>query len=89
MLACALGAILPFTVCSSASGNGPVAVCSNYRLTRLGIKAMAATIYSEFETHVVDDSGMEQIDGILAGPVGDKLLLKFRYVGRDVFSKEA
>ena len=50
-------------------------------LTNLGLKVSAATIYSEFETHVVDDSGMEQIDGIVAGPVGDKLLLKFRYAG--------
>ena len=51
------------------------------QLTILGLKVTAATIYSEFETHVVDDSDMEQIDGIVAGPVGDKLLLKFRYAG--------
>ena len=31
---------------------------------------------------------MEQIDGILAGPVGDKLLLKFRYIDTEAPQKE-
>lgn len=45
------------------------------------MKLQIATIYAEFETSVVDDSGMVQTDAVLAGPVGDKLLLKFHTVG--------
>ena len=45
------------------------------------MKTMLAMIYSEFETSVVDDDGMEQVDGVVAGPVGDKLILRFREVG--------
>ena len=42
------------------------------------MKTLLATIYTEFETSVVDDSGMEQVDAVLAGPVGGSLTLKFR-----------
>ena len=45
------------------------------------MKTMVAMIYSEFETSIIDDDGMEQIDGVVAGPVGDKLILRFREVG--------
>ena len=45
------------------------------------MKAMVAMIYSEFETSIMDDDGMEQVDGVVAGPVGDKLILRFREVG--------
>jgi hypothetical protein len=41
------------------------------------MKAIVMVIYSEFETEIVDGSGMEQMDSVIAGPVGDKLLLKF------------
>lgn len=41
---------------------------------------MLATIYAEFETSVMDNSGMEQLDALVAGPAGGKLLLKFRRV---------
>lgn len=34
-------------------------------------------IYSEFETIIVDDAGIEQLDSVIAGPKGDRLLLKF------------
>ena len=44
------------------------------------MKSMVAMIYSEFETSIVDDDGMEQVDGVVAGPVGDKLILWFREV---------
>ena len=47
----------------------------------LGMKIIAATIYADFETSAVDDSKMEQVDAVLAPPVADRLLLKFRYVG--------
>ena len=47
----------------------------------LGMKIIVATTYADFETSVVDDSEMEQVDAVLAPPVADRLLLKFRYVG--------
>jgi hypothetical protein len=37
-----------------------------------------AAIYTDFETSIVDDEGIEQEDAFLAGPVGDKLVLKFK-----------
>ena len=45
------------------------------------MKTMVAMIYSEFETSIMNDDGMEQVDGVVAGPVGDRLILRFRKVG--------
>jgi hypothetical protein len=42
------------------------------------MKLLAAAIYSNYMTAVVDDSGIEQADAYTAGPVGMKLLLRFR-----------
>ncbi len=44
------------------------------------LKLSIAVIYSNFETEIVDDEGIEQEDAFLAGPVGDKLVLRFRAV---------
>jgi hypothetical protein len=41
------------------------------------MKAIVKVIYSEFETLIVDDAGMDQLDSVIAGPKGDRLLLKF------------
>ena len=41
------------------------------------LKLVVAAIYSNYVTSIVDDTGMEHADGYLAGPVGDKLELKF------------
>ena len=41
---------------------------------------MLAAIYANFETEVVDDTGIEQEDAYVAGPVGKKLGLKFKCV---------
>jgi len=41
------------------------------------MKAMIATTYAEYETTIVDDRGMEHIDGVGAGPVGGSLKLQF------------
>jgi hypothetical protein len=44
------------------------------------LKAITAAIYTNFKTEIVDDGGfeaMEQEDAVLAGPVGEKLLLRF------------
>ena len=53
----------------------------------LGMKSMIATIYADFETSVVDDSEMEQLDAVLAPPVADKLLLKFRDVSPSLWGE--
>lgn len=42
------------------------------------LKLSIAAIYSNFETAIVDDEGIEQEDAFLAGPVGEKLVLRFR-----------
>lgn len=44
------------------------------------LKLSTAAIYSNFESEVIDDEGIEQEDAFLAAPVGDKLVLKFRTV---------
>jgi hypothetical protein len=44
------------------------------------LKSITAAIYTNFETTIVDDEGIEQEDAFLAGPVGRKLVLKFRSV---------
>jgi hypothetical protein len=44
------------------------------------LKSITAAIYTNYETTIVDDEGIEQEDAFLAGPVGRKLVLKFRSV---------
>lgn len=41
------------------------------------LKVLTAAIYTNFTTSVVDDTGMEQMDAYIAGPVGNKLILQF------------
>ena len=41
---------------------------------------MAAAIYTNFKTEVVDGEGMEQVDTYVAGPVGGKCVLRFKRV---------
>ncbi|KAE8449039.1 hypothetical protein EG329_008627 [Mollisiaceae sp. DMI_Dod_QoI] len=57
---------------------GRMCIGSHYALYML--KLSIAVIYSNFETEIVDDEGIEQEDAFLAGPVGDKLVLRFRAV---------
>lgn len=40
------------------------------------MKAIIVAVYSNFVTSIIDDSGMEQQDAYVAGPVG-RLLLQF------------
>jgi len=44
------------------------------------MKIVISTIYTNFETSIVDDEGIEQEDVFLAGPVGEKLVLRFHPV---------
>lgn len=57
---------------------GRMCIGSHYAIHLL--KLSIAAIYSNFETDIVDDEGIEQEDAFLAGPVGEKLVLKFRAV---------
>lgn len=50
------------------------------------LKAITATIYTNFETEIIDDSGpgsMEQEDSFLAGPIGEPTL-RFRAVNPEM-----
>ena len=44
------------------------------------MKLVVATIYSCYTTEVVDHAGMEQADTFISGPVGGKLVLRFKRV---------
>lgn len=46
------------------------------------MKLVVAAIYTNFESAVVDDEGMEQMDAGIAAPVGDRLVLRFRHLPR-------
>ncbi|TWU71709.1 hypothetical protein ED733_003481 [Metarhizium rileyi] len=57
---------------------GRMCIGSNFALT--GIKNTIAAIYTNFQTLVVQDDGMEQTDGYSSRPASDKLHLKFTAV---------
>ncbi len=42
------------------------------------MKLVLATVYTNFNTEVVDDTGIEQIDDMMATPASGQLLLKFK-----------
>jgi hypothetical protein len=44
----------------------------------LVMKYILAATYANFETRIVDDGGIEQADGFIAGPKSDKLVLSIR-----------
>jgi hypothetical protein len=41
------------------------------------LKIFLASIYTNSATSIMDDEGIEQLDDMLANPVGDKLILRF------------
>ncbi|MCJ1399213.1 hypothetical protein MMC11_002415 [Xylographa trunciseda] len=47
---------------------------------RVEMKFLLAAIYTNYTTSIVDDEGIEQEDAYTAGPVGNKLVLKFARV---------
>ncbi|KAL8824836.1 MAG: hypothetical protein Q9191_004791 [Dirinaria sp. TL-2023a] len=55
-------------------------MCLGSHFATQGMKLVAATIYSNFTTEIVDDEGMEQTDEFISGPVGEKLVLRFKRV---------
>jgi hypothetical protein len=45
------------------------------------MKIATAAIYTNYETGIVEAGDMVQDDMFIAGPVGEKLVLRFRNVG--------
>ncbi|KAF2714625.1 cytochrome P450 [Pleomassaria siparia CBS 279.74] len=56
-------------------------ICIGKDFTLLVMKLIVSKMYEKYETEVVDDDGIEQEDAFFAGPLGQKLVLKFRVVG--------
>jgi len=52
-------------------------MCLGNNFSVLVMKLIVATIYTNYTTYVIDDEGIEQVDGIFACPVGEKLILGF------------
>ena len=44
------------------------------------MKLITAAIYTNFTTHIVDDTGIEQADAYTAPPKSNKLMLRFEHV---------
>jgi hypothetical protein len=44
------------------------------------IKLVIVAVYSNFRTHIVDDEGIQQLDGYTCGPASNKLILRFEKV---------
>lgn len=44
------------------------------------MKLVVAALYTNYKTEIVDAEGIEQADVFTAGPVGDKLILRFKLV---------
>lgn len=44
------------------------------------MKLVTAAVYTNYTTEIVDDEGIEQADTYVSGPVGEKLILRFRHV---------
>ena len=44
------------------------------------MKLVIAAVYSNFRTHIVDDDGIEEADGYIAGPKSNKLFLSFERI---------
>jgi unspecific monooxygenase len=45
------------------------------------LKFVVAAIYTNYTTKVIDSEDMEQLDGYVAGPKGEKLILQFERAG--------
>lgn len=44
------------------------------------VKLIAAAVYSNYTTHIVDDTGIEQGDGYTGRPASEQLWLRFEKV---------
>jgi len=41
------------------------------------MKLLVAAIYTNFETSIIDDSGIEPMDGYMGGPQAGKFIVRF------------
>jgi cytochrome P450 len=55
-------------------------MCLGNHFSTLVLKVVLAAIYLNFETFIVDDEGIEQIDDMMATPKSDKLILGFKRI---------
>ncbi|KAJ9635087.1 hypothetical protein H2199_008573 [Coniosporium tulheliwenetii] len=55
-------------------------MCVGSNLAIYQMKYIVAAIYSNFETTIVDDTGIEQLDRYTAGPTGGKLIIRLKAV---------
>ncbi len=44
------------------------------------MKLLVAAIYTNYATSIVDDEGIEHADSYIAGPAGNKLILRFHQI---------
>jgi hypothetical protein len=44
------------------------------------MKLVVASVYTNYTTHIVDDEGIEQEEGMIGSPVGEKLILRFNHI---------
>jgi hypothetical protein len=47
------------------------------------MKLLMAAIFTNYETYVIDDDGMEQLDRWVATPAGEKLVLGLKRIAND------
>ncbi|KAF2425522.1 cytochrome P450 [Tothia fuscella] len=57
---------------------GRMCIGSNFAL--LVLKLLLASIYTNFDTYIIDEGNTQQKDGIMGGPIGEKLVLGFTHV---------
>ncbi|MCJ1367860.1 hypothetical protein MMC16_006996 [Acarospora aff. strigata] len=57
---------------------GRMCIGSNFAMH--GLKLIAAAIYTNYTTRIVDDTGIEQMENFIAGPKGNKLIIAFERV---------
>jgi len=60
------------------SSGGRMCVGSHFAIHE--IKLVVAAVWSNFETGIVDDEGIEQMDGYTCGPRSNRLVLSFKRV---------
>jgi hypothetical protein len=46
------------------------------------MKLIVASMYTNYSTYIIDDEGIEQLDGMIAAPAGDKLNLGFKRIDK-------
>ncbi len=55
-------------------------MCVGSHFAMQEMKLIVAAVYTNFETVVVDDVGIGQVDAYTAGPRAERLILRFKRV---------